>query len=279
MLALPLTAFFLQVQNLKSQERVCPHVFVTTSGEWITSLDPPNHDGKPVRFRACPAGTLTMIPASQIDWPATEEAERPGASPTPTPAPAPTKASLSTLAKGRNLLEADEAVQRNQTLSGKMKVGDKEYTLGGSFFGKESVARHLRLGTFVADTSGCPVTRARAYGTVKNVSTVKLRRLRALVVVGSLGSGDYNGQVQSMDPSDLVPGEEAEIHLWLSCDWTTRTSNQLRAYRSTQEIVVVLPDIAGVVEEMTRPDGSNPFETPTPAKVSAPARTPTPRAR
>lgn len=270
-----LAVVLFQVQDLRA--KACPYVLVTTSGERILSLDRPNHDGKPVRFRVCPAGTLTLVPASQVDWAATDAASRPA---TPTPAPAlaaePTRASLSSLARERALLDPESAVKRNQ-LSGKMKVGDREMTFDGSFFGKESVARYLRLGTFVADTSGCPVTRARAYGVVKNVSDVKLRKLRALVVVGSLASGDYNGQVQSMDPSDLFPGEEAQILLWLSCDWAYRAKSEARAYRSTQEIVVVLPDVAGVPEDVTRPDGTNPFEATPPVKASAPARSPTPR--
>ena len=190
--------------------------------------------------------------------------------------PTPTKPSLSGFAKQTKLRDADEAVKQNQTLSGKMKMGGREVSLDESapFFGKESVAAYVRLGTFVADTSGCPLSRARAYGTVKNISRFKLRNLRALVVIGSLRSGSANGQVQTMDPSDLVPGEESEIFLWLSCDWAGRSTGSYQVRNDT--VVVALPDVAGRTEEVAKPDGTNPFEAPSPSKSPSTARTPAP---
>ena len=118
-----------------------------------------------------------------------------------------------------------------------MKLGGREIALDDSapFFGKESVAQHVQLSAFYADAGGCPAQRARAYGTVKNISRMKLRGLKALVLIGSLKSGDYNGQVQSMDPSDLVPGEESEIFLWLSCDWAGKSSS----FRTRNDSVLV----------------------------------------
>ncbi len=218
--ALVLSGVLLQVQALKSSEKVCPHVLVTTAGEHIGSLDLPRRDGKPVKFRTCVNGTLTMLPSSDVDWGATEREN--ASRPTPMPsglAPQPTRQSLSGLAKQTSLRDVDAVVKQNQ-LSGKIKLGSREVSLDDSapFFGKESVAQYIRLSTFFADTTGCPGARARAYGSVKNISRMKLRGLKALVVIGSLRSGDFNGQVQSMDPSDLVPGEESEIMLWLSCD-------------------------------------------------------------
>lgn len=277
MSALLAAALLFQVQDLRPAAKACPFFVVTTAGERVGALDRPNHDGKPVKFRLCANGTLTMFPARDVNWAATEEANASGPAPAPPSglAPAPTKASLSGFAKQTSLRDADAAVKRNQTLSGKMKIGGREVSLDDSepFFGKESVAQYLQLSAFHADAAGCPAQRARAYGSVKNVSRLKLRGLRALVLIGSLKSGDYNGQVQSMDPSDLVPGEESEIFLWLSCDWAGKSS----AFRTRNDAVLVLiADVAGRTEEVARPDGSNPFETPAAVKAAAPPRTPTP---
>jgi hypothetical protein len=269
-------ALLFQVQDLRPAAKACPFFVVTTSGERFGTLDPPNHDGKPVKFRLCTTGTLTVFASHDVDWAATEKANVAGNAPAPTPglAPAPTRASLSGIAKQTSLRDADAAVKQNQ-LSGKMKIAGREVSLDDSapFFGKESVAQHLKLSTFYADAAGCPSQRARAYGSVKNISRMKLRGLKALVLIGSIRSGDYNGQVQTMDPSDLVPGEESEIFLWLSCDWAGKAST----FRTRNDaVLVMIADVAGRTEEVAKPDGSNPFETPAPAKTAAPPRTPAP---
>jgi hypothetical protein len=271
-----LAALLFQVQDLRTVQRDCPFTVVTLAGDRVGSLDPPNHDGKPVRFRLCGSKTLTLLPAADVDWAATDRANS-GDAPTPTPVPVPTvpsRPSLRKLAKDITLRDPDEAVQRNQSLSGKMKVGGREVAFDRSapFFGSDSVARYLQLSSFHADVSGCPAQRARAYGSVKNISKVKLRGLKALVVIGSLKSGDANGQVQTMDPSDLVPGEEAEILLWLSCDWAGKAA--ARSPYEGETVLVVLGDVAGRTEEVARPDGTNPFEKPE-AKAASPPKTPT----
>lgn len=269
MSALLAAALLFQVQNLRQPEKPCPFVVVTAAGSRVGSLDRPVHDRKPLRFRDCTTGTLTLLPASEVDWPATEQANAAGPAPavSSSATPVPTRPSLSGLAKRTSLLDAEDAVRRNETSSGKMKIGGREVSLDDTapFFGKESVARHLKLSAFVADTTGCPENRARAYGSVKNVSRMKLRDLKALVVIGSLRTGDLNGQVQSMDPSDLMPGEESEIHLWLSCDWAQRAGTG-----RAENIVVLLPDVAGRTEEVAKPDGTNPFDAPPRAKAGAP---------
>src|SRR5512140_435413 len=276
MSALLAAALLFQVQDLRPAAKPCPFFVVTTTGERVGALDRPNHDGKPVKFRLCTNGTLTMFAAQDVNWPATDEAN---ASPAPAPssglAPAPTRASLSGFAKQATLRDADAVVKQNQTLSGKMKIGGREISLDDSapFFGNESVAQHLQLSKFYADATGCPGQRARAYGSVKNVSRMKLRGLKALVLIGSVKSGDYNGQVQSMDPSDLVPGEESEIFLWLSCDWAGKSSS----FRTRNDgVLVLIADVAGRTEEVARPDGSNPFETPAAVQTAAPSHAPTP---
>jgi hypothetical protein len=275
--ALLAAALLMQVQDLRPVTKACPFYVVTRSGEHIGSLDHPNHDGKPVKFRMCSNATLTALPAQDVDWAATDRANAAGAPGPAAPglAPVPTRSSLTGLARQTSLQDADAFVKRNQTLSGKMKIGAREIALdeAAPFFGKDSVAQYLNLSAFYADASGCPGTRARAYGSVKNVSRMKLRGLKALVLIGSLKTGDYNGQIQSMDPSDLTPGEESEIFLWLSCDWAGKAS----PYRSRSELVlVVIEDVAGRTEEVARPDGSSPFETPAPTKAPTPVRTPTP---
>lgn len=270
-------ALLLQVQDLRPAEKACPYFVVTTAGERVGALDRPNHDGRPVRFRLCSNETLTVLAARDVDWTSTDAANAPSSAPTPATALAqtPTRPSLSGFAKRTALRDADAAVKQNQTLSGKLKIGSREIALDESvpFFGKESVTQYLSLSTFTADTAGCPTRRARAYGTVKNISRMKLRGLKALVVIGSLRSGEHNGQVQTMDPSDLVPGEESEIFIWLSCDW----AGQASTFRTRNDAVVVLiADVGGRTEVVARPDGSNPFETPAPARTAIPARAPSP---
>ena len=278
-----LATLLFQAQGLQRIEKACPYVLVTTTGERIGTLDRPNHDGKPVRFRHCPTGTLSVYAARDVDWEETERANSAGAQATPSavhmldsmaPTPTPTKATVSGYAKSTPLLDAESAVKKNQAYSGKMKVGDREYVMDGSsgFFGQDSVARYLAIGKFIADTSGCPRTRAQAYGVVKNVSTLKLRSLRALVAVGSLSSGEVGAQIQSMNPSDLMPGEQAEIYLWLSCDFRSRPSSTPAPSYAGESFVVFLPDVAGRAEALEKPDESSsgvvhiPVVTPTPRR-------------
>jgi len=281
MSSLLLAALLFQAQGLQRIEKACPYVLVTSAGERIGTLDRPNHDGKPVRFRHCPTGTLSVYAARDVDWEETERANSAGPKATPSavhmldtmpPTPTPTKATVSGYAKIGPGLDAEGAVKRNQ-YSGKMKVGDREYVMDGStgFFGQDSVARYLAIGKFIANTSGCPQTRAQAYGVVKNISTLKLRSLRALVVVGSLSSGEVGGQVQSMNPSDLMPGEQAEIYLWLSCDFRSRPSSAPVPSYVEEAFAVFLPDVAGRAESLEKPDESSS------GVVRIPVATPTPR--
>jgi hypothetical protein len=273
--AFVLAGVLCQVQALKSNEQPCPYFIVTNSGERVGTLDLPKRDGKPVKFRICVTGTLTIFRDADVDWGATQKANASGPAPTPGLVPPTPRQSLSGLAKETLVRDGEAAVKQNQTLFGKMKIGDREVSLDASepFFGKESIARHLQLSAFVADATGCPGTRARVYGSVRNNSRVKLRGLKALIVIGSLNSGEHNGQVQSMDPSDLMPGEEAEIFLWLSCDWV-RIATTTKGLRD-ENVLVVLADVAGRAEAFSRPDGTNPFEAPAPTRTAAPTRTPT----
>jgi hypothetical protein len=248
---------------------------VTIAGERIGTLDLPKRDGKPVKFRMCANRTLTTFPSADVDWGATEKVNASGPAPTPAGlAPIPTRQSLSGFAKQTTLRDADAAVKQNQAFSGKMKIGGREVSLDNSapYFGKESVAQFLKLSAFLTDMTGCPGSRALAHGSAKNVSGIKLHGLKALVVIGSMRSGNYNGQVYSMDPSDLAPGEESEILLWLSCDWAQKA---MSAYLVDNEnAVVLLADVAGRTEEVAHPGGASPSGSPTPARTASPARKP-----
>ena len=267
-----LSGVLLQIQTMKSNEPACPYVLVTTAGERIGTLDLPKRDGKPVKFRICVNRALTMFPSADVDWGATEKANASGPAPTPGFAPQPPRKSLSDLAKQTSLRDADAAVKQNQTLSGKMKIGGREVSFDNSapFFGKESVAPYLKLNTFLLNTTGCPGSRALAYGSVMNLSRMKLGGLKALVVIGSPRSGDYNGQVQSMDPSNLGPGQESQIFLWLSCDWAQKATSASGA--GNEGVVVMLADVAGRTEEVARTGGTSPLETAAPAKTAAPLK-------
>ena len=223
MSALLAAALLLQVQDLRPAAKACPFVRRDHGGRARGHPRPPESRRQAGEVPALRERHAHGVRGEGRGLARDRAGERVGPAPAPTSglAPAPTRASLSGFAKQTSLRDADAAVRQNQTLSGKMKIGEREISLDdpAPFFGKESVAQHLQLSTFRADAAGCPGQRARAYGSVKNISRMKLRGLKALVLIGSVKSGDYNGQVQSMDPSDLVPGEESEIFLWLSCDW------------------------------------------------------------
>lgn len=258
--ALVLPLVLLQIQSLKSNEKACPYVLVTETGERIGTMDLPKRDGKPLKFRMCTNGTLTVYPAAGVDWVATEKANASGPAPTPASglAPQPPRQSLSGIANRMQVRDAEGLVKQNEN-SGKLKTASgKEIEVEGrNFFGKESVAAYLELGTFVADTSTCPASRAAAYGVVKNISRVKLRDLKAYVVIGSLRTGQHNGQIQTMDPSYMMPGEQSKIFLYLSCDFATQGRTSTNGDRS---IVVLLPDISGKAEDLEKPGGASPFD-------------------
>ncbi len=257
--ALILSGVLFQVQDLRQRSGACPYVLVTSAGERLGTLDLPRRGGKNVKLRVCPNGVLAMYAASDVDWEATEKANgAPTAVPTPMLAPTATPQVLSGIANKMQIRDAEGLVKRNEG-SGKLKTASgKEIDFEGrKFFGKESVAEYLELGTFLADTSTCPASRAVTYGVVKNISRVKLRDLKAYVVIGSLRTGQHNGQIQTMDPSNLMPGEEAKIFLYLSCDFAARGSYSSRGDNS---IVVLLADVSGRAEDLEKPSGTLPFD-------------------
>jgi hypothetical protein len=88
--AFVLSGILLQIQAMKSHEKACPYVLVTTAGERIGTMDLPKHDGKPLKFRMCTNGTLTMFPSADVNWGATEKANASGPAPTPASGLAPT---------------------------------------------------------------------------------------------------------------------------------------------------------------------------------------------
>jgi len=113
--ALVLSGVLLQVQALKSNERACPYVLVTTAGERLGILDLPKHDGKPAKFRMCVNGTLTMFPSADVDWAATEKMNASGPAPAPGSglAPQPTRPSLSGFAGRAKLRDPVEVAKPN----------------------------------------------------------------------------------------------------------------------------------------------------------------------
>jgi hypothetical protein len=86
---------------------------------------------------------------------------------------------------------------------------------------------------------------------------MKLRDLKAYVVLGSFRTGQEKGQIQSMDPSSLMPGEQAKIVLGLSCDFATQGGCSCSSDRS---IVVTVPDVSGKVEDLEKSSRTSPFE-------------------
>jgi len=247
--------------------RRCPHAVVTKTGEKILTLDAVRASGPRVTFRLCSSGTLTAFAAADIDWEATEKADAamvaaptPGSSTGPTPKP-----SLSTIAKEKKL-RSEEELMRLQEDRGTMKVGaSKSFAIDNDapFFGKESVAEHLSiesLGAFVAD---CPYDRARVHAEIMNRSRLKIRNLRAAVLIGNIRTGAKNEQIQTTDPENILPGERASIDLYLSCDSLAHGPRGSRQW-SSNDIIVLLRDVAGRAEPLARPDPSKPFTFPTP---------------
>jgi hypothetical protein len=110
-LVLPLVLF--QIQALKSNEKACPYVLVTTAGARIGALDLPKRDGKSVKFRMCVNGTLAMLSLADVDWGATEKANAAGPAPTPASglAPTPMRPSLSGFAGRARLRDPDEVAK------------------------------------------------------------------------------------------------------------------------------------------------------------------------
>lgn len=130
------------------------------------------------------------------------------------------------------------------------------------FFGADSVAKHLKATRLASNLSGCPDQRALVYGSVRNVSRLKLRGLKAHVLVGDLSTGQKNEQIQTMEPENILPGEEAEIHLYISCSWAGTPGRNGR-------YVFLLDDVSGKAEELAKPDGTNPFADKPPAAKAA----------
>lgn len=280
--AVLVSAALLQVQALKANEGACPYVLVTAAGERIGTLDLPKRDGKPVKFRMCLNRTLALLPSADVDWGATEKANATGPAPTAVPksplAPTPTPQVLSGIANKIQVRDAEGLVKQNEGSGKLITASGKEIEVEGrNFFGKESVAQYLALGTFLADTSTCPASRAVAYGVVRNISQMKLRDLRAYVVIGSQRTGQNNGQIQTMDPSNLMPGETAKIFLYLSCDFAGRGG-----YTSSRnDLVVLLPDVSGRTESLEKPGTTPLFDAAeSPGRLSSsPVSTPTARPR
>lgn len=277
--ALILSGVLFQVQDLRQKSGACPYVLVTSAGERLGTLDLPRRGGKNVKLRICPSGVLAMYTASDVDWEATEKAN---GAPTPVPSPmlAPTATPqvLAGIANKMQVRDTEAFVKQQNESSGKLKTsaGREIDFEGRNYFGKQSVAASLALGEFLADTSTCPASRAVAYGVVKNISRAKLRDLRAYVVIGSLRTGQSNGNIQTMDPSNLMPGEEAKIFLYLSCDFATRGGYSYRDSYRDGSLIVVLADVSGKVEELERPGEASPFDAPAGTKGRPSPPTPTP---
>ena len=107
--AFVLSGVLLQIQTMKSHEKACPYVIVTTAGERIGTMDRPKRDGKSVTFRMCVNATLSMLPSADVDWGATEKVNASGPAPAPGSglAPTPVRQSLSGFAGRAKLRDPD----------------------------------------------------------------------------------------------------------------------------------------------------------------------------
>lgn len=243
--------------NLEAAE--APWVIVTADGQQIGVLDIPRNTSKVTKFRTYD-GRLSSLPSARIDWKATDAANAALAAPAiapPTPTPVGAKPRLSSLA---GTLDVDGG--RGNTDGDTMKLrSGKTINMSeqGPFFGEKSVMSHLRIGALVFSAAGCPVERAVFAGIVTNRSNKKLRDLRGLVLLAETGTKRTVERMESFDPPNLAPGDEAQIFLYVSCD--AAFQKNATAY---QNYTAFLRDVSGKVEELEKPGKENPF-APTPA--------------
>lgn len=230
-------------------------VILTTDGQRLDVLDLPRNTDKMTKFRTYQDGRLSSLPSARIDWKATDAANAELANPVPptaTPTPPGRRPRLSGIA---GTLDVDGS--RGNTAGDTMKLkSGKAVNMNdqGPFFGEKSVLDYLGIGAFAFSAAGCPYERAVVAGSIVNRSKKKLRDLRGLVVLLERGTNRTFERMESFDPPNLAPGEEAEIFLYISCD-SARSSS----------FVGILRDISGTAEELEKPGKENPFApTPTP---------------
>lgn len=237
-----------------------PFVIVTSDGQRIGVLDVPRNTDKMTKFRIYPDGSLSSFPSARIDWKATDAANAAPASPAkapPPPTPVGAGPRLSALA---STLDIDGARGNTSGDTMKLKSGKAvDMNDQGPFFGEKSVMDYLGIGALAFSAAGCPVERAVFAGSVTNRSKKKLRDLRALVLLAERGSNRTVERMESLDPPNLAPGEEAQLFLYVSCD--SAGSGSSAAYQS---YVALLRDVSGTVEELEKPGKESPF-APTPA--------------
>jgi hypothetical protein len=252
---------------LQADEPDCPYTVITKSGDRVYSMDPVRNSGRRVTFRLCPTRTLLAYSAAEIDWPATEKANAsPKMTSTPRQGDTTPTPSLSRLAAGRELRDVDQmmALQKEQ---GKMKTaGGKTFDIDprGPLFGKDSVAEHLAIVDLFADISDCPNASARVYAEVANRSRLKLRGIKAAVLIGNTRTGDKTERIESMDPADILPKETSRLQMFVSCDLLAAKSGYGSPIRRRDDVVVVLRDVSGRAEPLARPDPLKSLEMPTP---------------
>lgn len=234
-----------------------PYVIVTSDGQRVGVLDLPRNTDKVTKFRMHPDGRLSSFPSARIDWKATDAANSAPAAPAtvqPTATPAGAAPRLSALA-GTLDVNGERGNTAGDTMKLKSgKAADMYDT--GPFFGEKSVLEYLGIGSLVFSAAGCPAERAVFAGSVTNKSKKKLRDLKGLVLLAERGTNRTIERMESFDPSNLAPGEEAQIFLYVSCDSA-----------ASRNFVALLRDVSGTAEDLEKPGRENPFApTATPGR-------------
>lgn len=229
------------------------YVIVTTDGQRLEVIDPPSSEGKTTRFRLAPAGTLSSLPTARIDWKATEAANAQPAAPAATPTAPPDRVRRLQSIAGKLSIDESRANASGDT----MKVAGNPTDMAADrwYFGEKSVAQYLEAGELYLFSGGCPLQRAYFAGTIRNASPKKISGLRALVVLRHRYTGQTVERIESTDPPNLMPGEEAKVLVVMSCDSAAVSMGQWAGY---------LRDVSGNAEELARPGKENPFARPTP---------------
>ena len=105
------------------------------------------------------------------------------------------------------------------------------------FFGKRSVLALLRASEVRSDLSGCPKRPVKVSCFVQNVSKTLIYGLKARLLVEDPYLGKTVEKIQPLNPPDLLPGDQAEVTLFQTCDWG----------RAGGKFTFALNDVSGTV--------------------------------
>lgn len=245
-----------------------PYLVVLTTGETLKALEKPSVQGKLALVLVWPDGDRSTVPASKIDWAATQKAN---AAPKPTPtltswdlANLHGRPSLKRVA-AKTSVDGNEAAARSGAF-GKIQTKDGEAIVvqhDGLQRASNSVLDHVQV-TRMSIDQACTMTI-----TLQNVSGFKLVHLIAYVQVPYPDWEEHTADVQTLTlhmPA-LLPGDEADVSAPVSCFGSPEARIRLR------DVTGTIAKSYAVSESAARPL-SVPTRTPTAPPRPAPSPKP-----